>query len=63
MVGGLALHPAPNILKIQRLTNHGMNQPARTLGHRIVEFHRKDTKPENRGGAKTRLEKTLQVQV
>ena len=30
---------------------------ARTLGHRIVEFHMKDTKPENRGGAKTRLEK------
>jgi len=30
---------------------------ARTLGHRIVEFHMKDTKPENRGGAKTRLER------
>jgi len=30
---------------------------ARALGHRIVEFHMKDTKPENRGGAKTRLEK------
>jgi inosose dehydratase len=30
---------------------------ARTLGHRIVEFHMKDVKPENRGGAKARLEK------
>lgn len=30
---------------------------ARTLGHRIVEFHLKDTKPETRGGAKSRLER------
>jgi inosose dehydratase len=30
---------------------------ARQLGHRIVEFHMKDVKPENRGGAKTRLAK------
>jgi inosose dehydratase len=30
---------------------------SRTLGHRIVEFHMKDVKPENRGGAKTRLAK------
>ncbi len=29
----------------------------RSLGHRIVEFHMKDTKPENRGGAKIRLER------
>ncbi len=29
----------------------------RKLGHRIVEFHLKDTKPENRGGAKVRLER------
>ncbi len=29
----------------------------RALGHRIVEFHMKDTKPEHRGGAKTRLER------
>jgi inosose dehydratase len=29
----------------------------RTLGHRIIEFHLKDTKPENRGGAKQRLER------
>ena len=30
---------------------------ARKLGHRILEFHMKDVKPENRGGAKTRLAK------
>jgi inosose dehydratase len=30
---------------------------ARTLGHRIVEFHLKDTKPETRGGAKSRLDR------
>ncbi len=30
---------------------------ARQLGHRIVEFHLKDTAPEHRGGAKTRLER------
>jgi inosose dehydratase len=29
----------------------------RTLGHRIVEFHMKDTKPETRGGAKKRLDR------
>jgi len=30
---------------------------AKTLGNRIVEFHMKDTAPENRGGAKQRLER------
>lgn len=30
---------------------------AARLGHRIVEFHMKDTKPEWRGGAKTRLDR------
>jgi sugar phosphate isomerase/epimerase len=30
---------------------------ARRLGHRILEFHLKDVKPENRGGAKARLAK------
>jgi inosose dehydratase len=30
---------------------------AKTLGHRIVEFHMKDTAPENRGGAKTRIDR------
>jgi inosose dehydratase len=29
----------------------------RALGHRIIEFHLKDTKPENRGGAKQRVER------
>lgn len=29
----------------------------RTLGHRIVEFHMKDTAPENRGGARKRLDR------
>ncbi|HVP46783.1 MAG TPA: sugar phosphate isomerase/epimerase [Bryobacteraceae bacterium] len=29
----------------------------RTLGHRIIEFHLKDTKPEYRGGAKQRRER------
>jgi len=29
----------------------------RALGHRIIEFHLKDTKPENRGGAKKILER------
>ncbi len=29
----------------------------RKLGHRIVEFHMKDTGPEHRGGAKARMEK------
>ncbi len=29
----------------------------RALGHRIVEFHMKDTKPEHRGGAKKRVER------
>ncbi|MBL8210860.1 MAG: sugar phosphate isomerase/epimerase [Bryobacterales bacterium] len=30
---------------------------ARELGHRIVEFHMKDTAKENRGGAKSRLDR------
>jgi len=30
---------------------------AKQLGHRVIEFHVKDVKPENRGGAKTRLAK------
>lgn len=29
----------------------------KTLGHRIVEFHLKDTAPEHRGGAKKRIER------
>lgn len=30
---------------------------ARKLGHRIVEFHMKDTKPVHRGGAKARIDR------
>jgi inosose dehydratase len=30
---------------------------ARTLGHRIIEFHLKDTQPEHRGGAKQRRDR------
>ena len=30
---------------------------AKSLGHRVIEFHMKDVKPENRGGAKTRLDR------
>jgi inosose dehydratase len=30
---------------------------AKRLGHRILEFHMKDTKPETRGGAKARLDR------
>src|SRR4051794_11086858 len=30
---------------------------AKQLGHRVIEFHLKDTKPETRGGAKRRIER------
>ncbi|MGH9718617.1 MAG: sugar phosphate isomerase/epimerase family protein, partial [Bryobacteraceae bacterium] len=30
---------------------------AKVLGHRIIEFHMKDTLPEHRGGAKLRRER------
>jgi sugar phosphate isomerase/epimerase len=30
---------------------------AKQLGHRVIEFHLKDTKPETRGGAKTRIDR------
>jgi sugar phosphate isomerase/epimerase len=47
------------VLDTGHITMAGIDpvQLARQLGHRIVEFHMKDTKPENRGGAKSRLEK------
>jgi inosose dehydratase len=46
------------VLDTGHITMAGMDpvELARKLGHRIVEFHMKDVKPENRGGAKTRLE-------
>jgi inosose dehydratase len=30
---------------------------ARSLGHRVIEFHLKDTKPQHRGGAKERIDR------
>jgi inosose dehydratase len=30
---------------------------ARTLGHRVIEFHLKDTNPQHRGGAKVRIDR------
>jgi len=47
------------VLDTGHITMAGMDpvELARTLGHRIVEFHMKDTKPEWRGGAKTRLDR------
>jgi inosose dehydratase len=42
------------VLDTGHITMAGMDpaQLARKLGHRIVEFHLKDTKPEDRGGTK-----------
>jgi len=47
------------VLDTGHITMAGINpvELAKTLGHRIVEFHMKDTKPEIRGGAKSRLER------
>jgi inosose dehydratase len=47
------------VLDTGHITLAGMDPVAlaRELGHRIVEFHMKDTAPEHRGGAKTRLER------
>lgn len=46
------------VLDTGHITLAGINpvELAQTLGHRIREFHLKDTKPEWRGGAKTRLD-------
>lgn len=45
------------VLDTGHITMAGMNpvELARTLGSRIVEFHLKDVKPENRGGARQRI--------
>ena len=42
------------VLDTGHITMAGMDAVAlaRRLGHRIVEFHLKDTKPEDRGGTK-----------
>jgi sugar phosphate isomerase/epimerase len=47
------------VLDTGHITMAGMDpvELTRALGHRIVEFHLKDVKPENRGGAKTRVER------
>ena len=47
------------VLDTGHITTAGIDpvELTRALGHRIVEFHLKDTKPEHRGGAKSRLER------
>lgn len=47
------------VLDTGHVTMAGMDpvELTRTLGHRIVEFHMKDTKPETKGGAKKRLDR------
>ncbi len=47
------------VLDTGHITMAGMDplELTRTLGHRIVEFHMKDTKPEMRGGARQRLDR------
>lgn len=47
------------VLDTGHITMAGINpvELAKTLGHRIVEFHMKDTAPEHRGGAKARMER------
>ncbi len=47
------------VLDTGHITMAGMDpvELARSLGHRIVEFHMKDTKPEWRGGAAKRLDR------
>jgi len=47
------------ILDTGQVTMAGIDpvELTRALGHRIIEFHLKDTKPEQRGGAKKRLDR------
>ena len=47
------------VLDTGHITMAGINpvELARALGHRIIEFHLKDTQPEHRGGAKQRRER------
>jgi len=47
------------VLDTGHITMAGIDpvQLARDLGHRVIEFHMKDTLPENRGGAKSRLDR------
>ncbi|MBV6434013.1 MAG: Inosose dehydratase [Bryobacteraceae bacterium] len=56
-------HTAPAnvgfVLDTGHITMAGIDpvELTRTLGHRIAEFHMKDTAPENRGGAKSRIDR------
>ncbi|MGI8990487.1 MAG: sugar phosphate isomerase/epimerase family protein [Bryobacteraceae bacterium] len=47
------------VLDTGHITMAGMDpvELARALGHRVVEFHLKDTQPQHRGGAKTRIDR------
>jgi inosose dehydratase len=47
------------VLDTGHVTMAGMDpvELTRTLGHRIIEFHLKDVKPEHRGGAKKRVDR------
>jgi inosose dehydratase len=47
------------VLDTGHITLAGMDpvKLAKQLGHRVVEFHLKDTKPETKGGAKSRVER------
>lgn len=47
------------VLDTGQITMAGIDpiQLARDLGHRVVEFHLKDTRPEFRGGARARIER------
>ena len=47
------------VLDTGHITLAGMDpvELTKTLGHRIVEFHLKDTKPATRGGARERIER------
>ncbi|MCZ2148424.1 MAG: sugar phosphate isomerase/epimerase [Bryobacterales bacterium] len=62
-IGYMMEHTSPAnvgfVLDTGHITMAGIDPVAlaKTLGHRIVEFHMKDTAPENRGGAKTRIDR------
>ncbi|HZT29950.1 MAG TPA: sugar phosphate isomerase/epimerase [Bryobacteraceae bacterium] len=52
-------HQVYFVLDTGHITMAGMDpvEMTRRLGHRIIEFHLKDTKPENRGGARQRRDR------
>ncbi|MBL8175465.1 MAG: sugar phosphate isomerase/epimerase [Bryobacterales bacterium] len=59
MMGNTSAENVGFVLDTGHITMAGIDpvELTRTLGHRIVEFHMKDTGAENRGGAKQRLER------